>query len=228
MIGTMDDFHYPDFNDTYPQDVLRWAINTFGSRIAVVTSFQPTGIVTLHMLHGMGADVRVLTLDTGLLFPETYALMDEVEARWNLRLTRVRPPLTVDEQGREHGAALWERDPDACCQMRKVFPLREALTGFDAWIAGVRRDQSVGRAHTPVVAWDARNSRVKICPFATWTDDMIWAYIHAHELPTNGLHNQGYPSIGCWPCTQAVSTNGYTRAGRWTSSEKIECGIHKQ
>jgi phosphoadenosine phosphosulfate reductase len=215
-----------EFENAYPQDVLAWAANTYGRCLAVVTSFQPTGIVTLHMLSEIAPNTPVLTLDTGLLFPETHHVMNELEARLNLNLIRVKPPLSVQQQADVHGSALWETDPNLCCNLRKVVPLNHALNGYQAWITGLRRDQSRGRANTPVVAWDARNQRVKISPLATWTEDMIWAYIDAYELPYNELHDQGYPSIGCWPCTAPVSGEGYSREGRWASTGKIECGIH--
>jgi phosphoadenosine phosphosulfate reductase len=215
------------FENAYPQDVLRWAAETYGDQLAVVTSFQPTGIVTLHMLSEVAPDTTVLTLDTGLLFPETYALMDDLEARLNLRLIRVKPALTVAQQAEAHGAELWAHDPDKCCAIRKTAPLNEALDGYEAWITGLRRDQSTGRKSTPIVSWDAKYNKVKLSPFATWTEDMIWMYIHAHELPYNELHDRNYPSIGCYPCTQALTPPASDmRAGRWAGHAKTECGIH--
>ncbi|PJF39925.1 MAG: phosphoadenylyl-sulfate reductase [Chloroflexi bacterium] len=214
------------FETGYAQDVLHWASETFGKRLAIVTSFQPTGIVTLHQMSEIAPDTTVLTLDTGLLFPETYALIDELEARLNLNLVRVKPRLTVDEQAARHGDALWETSPDHCCHLRKVVPLGDALVGYHAWISGLRRDQSPQRANTPIVSWDSRYHRVKLAPFATWTEDMIWAYIHVHNLPYNELHDRGYPSIGCFPCTSAVAQASYSRDGRWNGHNKIECGIH--
>jgi phosphoadenosine phosphosulfate reductase len=193
---------------------------------AVVTSFQPTGIVTLHMLSEIAPRTPVLTLDTGLLFPETYQLMDELESRLNLNLTRIKPTITVEEQAEQYGDALWGQNPNKCCNLRKVVPLAKSLVDYDAWISGLRRDQSRQRVNTPVITWDERHLSVKLSPFATWTDDMVWAYIHAHELPYNELHDRDYPSIGCWPCTTAVEGNSYTRAGRWVNQGKIECGIH--
>ncbi len=215
------------FEDAYPQEVLRWAAESFGDRLAVVTSFQPTGIVTMHMLSEIAPKTTVLTLDTGLLFPETYALMDELEQRLNLRLIRVRPNQTVEQQSRTHGANLWEHDPDKCCNMRKTIPLGRVLGGYDAWITGLRRDQSNGRRATPMVSWDSKNGKVKLSPLATWNEEMIWAYIHAHELPYNPLHDQNYSSIGCYPCTQPVAPDSPDkRAGRWSGHVKTECGIH--
>jgi phosphoadenosine phosphosulfate reductase len=214
------------FETKHPKDILRWAVETYGDQLVVVTSFQPTGIVTLHMLNEIAGNTPIVTLDTGLLFPETYALMDELEARFNLNLNRARPELTVDQQSAQHGAKLWEREPDRCCNMRKTLPLREALTGYSAWISGLRRDQSASRANIPIISWDERNGMVKLNPFANWTEEMIWIYIRAHELPYNDLHDRGYPSIGCFPCTQAVAEGEDARSGRWSAHDKIECGIH--
>ena len=209
-----------------PQAILRHAVAQFGERLAVVTSFQITGVVTLHMLQAIAPRVRVYTLDTGLLFPETYTLMDALEQRWNLNLIRVQPEQSVAQQAEQHGDALWERNADLCCHLRKVVPLRDVLTDCDAWISGVRRDQSLTRAQTPIVKWDECNEMVKYNPFATWTDEMLWTYIHVHDLPYNDLYDQGYPSIGCAPCTQSVQNAQDGRAGRWVNQTKTECGIH--
>lgn len=219
--------HARDLQNAPPRDILRWALDAYRGRLAVVTSFQPTGIVTLHMLRDLAPGVPVLTLDTGNLFPETLALMDRLEREWRLNLVRIRPRQTLDEQAHDYGEALWRTQPDLCCHLRKVAPLSEALTGYDAWVTGIRRDQSDGRAETPVLGWDARNHKVKVAPFALWTDTMIWTYIHAHDLPYNPLHDRGYPSIGCTHCTQPVAP-GETdpRAGRWANLPKTECGLH--
>lgn len=215
-----------EFETAYPQTILRWAAETFEDRLAIVTSFQPVGIVTLHMLQEIAPRTPVLTLDTGLLFPETYALIEDLTERFDLNLVRLEPELTVLEQMRRYNGALWKRDPDLCCHIRKKLPLEKALGGYDAWVTGLRRDQSQARAHTPVITWDARHNMVKLCPFATWTEDMIWTYIHAHELPYNALHDEGYPSIGCWPCTRAIAEGDDPRSGRWAGHTKTECGIH--
>lgn len=214
------------FESAHPQEILQWAAEEYGQDLAVVTSFQPTGIVTLHMLSEIAPNTPVMTLDTGLLFPETYVLIDEMEARFNLNLTRVKPELTVNQQADRHGDKLWESNPDQCCHMRKTVPLKQALSGFEAWITGLRRDQSPTRSNIPIIARDARNDMMKLCPFANWTEDMIWTYIHAHDLPYNDLHDQGYPSIGCLHCTQATTDSADLRGGRWVNHQKTECGIH--
>lgn len=215
------------FETAYPQEILRWAVETYGSKLAVVTSFQPTGIVTLHMLSEIAPNTTVLTLDTGLLFPETYALMDNLENRLRLNLVRVRPHQSVEQQAESYGPNLWAHNPDQCCQLRKTVPLSEALAGYNAWITGLRRDQSEGRRTVPIVTWDRKYQKVKLSPLANWTEDMVWIYIHAHELPYNPLHDQNYPSIGCYPCTQPVAPDALDkRAGRWLGHAKTECGIH--
>lgn len=208
------------FETRDPKAILRWSVNTFGPRLAVVTSFQPTGIVALHMLSELGARPDVLTLDTGLLFPETYALIEQVTERFNLNLKRITPSVEPLPQGTPPP---WQTDPDLCCYQRKVLPLQEALEPYGAWVAGLRRDQN-GRANTPIIT--IKHDRVKIHPFANWTQEMAWAYIRAHALPYNPLHDQGYPSIGCWPCTRAVLDGENDRAGRWSGMGKNECGIH--
>lgn len=214
------------FEESHPQDILRWAAETYGSKLALVTSFQITGIVTLHMLSNIAPDTPILTLDTGLLFPQTYDLMDELEAKLGMSITRITPHYTVEEQHEAYGNALWEHEASLCCYLRKMLPLQKAMQNYDAWITGLRRDQSAGRSGTKIVAWDSQHNAAKISPFATWTEEMLWTYIHAYELPYNRLHDEGYPSIGCWPCTKAVQAGEDKRAGRWAGQSKTECGIH--
>lgn len=214
------------FEDASPNEILSWAWEAFGEKLSIVTSFQPTGIVTLHMLHEIAPRIPVLTIDTGLLFSNTYLLMDHITSEWDLNLIRVRPGQTPAQQAETYGEALWSRDPDLCCQLRKVTPLKEALSGYDAWITGLRRDQAETRRSTKIISWDSRHENVKISPFATWTEDMVWTYLMAHELPYNPLHDQNYTSIGCQPCTRAVAPDEDSRAGRWSGTAKVECGIH--
>lgn len=215
-----------EFESASPQDILRWASHTYGDKLAIVTSFQITGIVTLHMLQDIAPQTPVLTLDTGFLFPETYDLIDTLEQQFNLNLTRVKARQTPKQQARDYGERLWERNPDRCCHLRKTIPLRDALDGYEGWVTGLRRDQSESRANTPIIGTDSRTGLIKIAPFANWTEDMLWTYIHAYELPYNTLHDMGYPSIGCWSCTRAISDGDDARSGRWSNTAKIECGIH--
>ncbi len=214
------------FESSAPQDILHWAAEAFGADLAIVTSFQPTGIITLHMLQDIAPQTPVITLDTGVLFQETYKLIDELETRFNLNLHRVKPHLNLEQQSMQYGDKLWQREPDQCCHIRKTRPLQTALSGYGAWVTGLRRDQSPTRANTPIISWDERNGLVKLCPFANWTEDMIWTYIYAHELPYNELHDRGYPSIGCQFCTHAPTNNTDLRSGRWVNQQKTECGIH--
>jgi phosphoadenosine phosphosulfate reductase len=216
------------FETLAPQDILKWAVGEFGLGLVSVTSFQPTGIVALHMLREIAPETPVLTLDTGLLFPQTYNLMDELEERFELRLTRLQPALTLEQQEEQHGEGLWERDPNLCCAIRKTAPLDAVLGQYPAWITGLRRDQSEGRGATPIISWDRKHNNIKLAPLATWTESMVWTYIHAYELPYNTLHDQNYPSIGCYPCTHAVTVAGDKRSGRWVGHNKTECGIHVQ
>jgi phosphoadenosine phosphosulfate reductase len=216
---------HAQYENAHPQTILRWAVETYGDKLALVTSLQPTGIVTLHMLKEITNSINILTLDTGLLFPETYQLIEDVEMQFGVTVQRIKSQLSLPQQAKQEGSILWETNPDQCCHIRKTTPLREALFGYDAWITGVRRDQSATRANVPVMAWDERNGSMKLAPFATWTEDMIWTYINAYELPYNKLHDRGYPSIGCYTCTKAP-VDGDLRGGRWANHNKTECGIH--
>ena len=226
MLKSQIEIQAEQLESASPYEILSWASETFGDRLAIVSSFQVTGIATLHMMQSIAPGTPVLTLDTGLLFPETHDLIDKLEARFQLDLRRIKPRQTPTQQARDYGDRLWERNPDRCCHIRKTIPLRDALAGFDAWIAGLRRDQSVKRAATPIVSRDARNHSIKIAPFANWTEGMVWDYIRERELPYNRLHDIGYPSIGCWTCTRAAADDDDLRSGRWSNQGKTECGIH--
>ncbi len=214
------------FESAEPREILSWANRTFGETLAIVTSFQTTGIVTLHMMGEIAPATQVLTLDTGFLFPETVDLVNALEERFELNLQRIRPRQTPRQQARDYGDRLWERNPDRCCHIRKTIPLREALSAYSAWVTGLRRDQSANRANTPIISRDSRTGLIKIAPFANWSEDKIWAYLRAHDLPYNPLHDIGYPSIGCWTCTKAVNQDADSRSGRWSQRDKTECGIH--
>lgn len=218
------------FERATPKTILRWAAQTYGDKLAIVTSLQPTGIAALHMLTELRGELdvfpHILTVDTGLLFPETYALISEVEQRFGIEIKRVTPEQTVEQQNESHGNALWSSKPDACCNLRKVVPLARALEGYSAWAAGLRRDQP-GREGTPLLSFDKKHKKMKLSPFANWDEETLNVYIQMYELPVNPLHAQGYPTIGCMTCTQPV-TNGDSRAGRWVGHDKRECGIHLQ
>ena len=226
MTGYKLENHAKALEKAHPRAILAWASDAFGDKLAIVTSFQISGIASIHMLQSIAPKTPVMTLDTGLLFPETIDLIDQMQERFDLNLRRVKPRQTARQQARDYGDRLWERNPDRCCHIRKTIPLRDALAGFEAWATGLRRDQSASRAHTPVVSRDSRSGLIKIAPFANWSETQVWRYIHENELPYNRLHDMGYPSIGCWTCTKAIADAKDSRGGRWANRGKTECGIH--
>jgi len=210
-----------------PEEILRWALDAYRPRITLACSFGgPTGMVLLDMVMRLAPETPVFYLDTGLLFPETYALVERASTRYGIAPRLLRPALTVTEQGAVHGDALWARDPDRCCAIRKVAPQREALRGFDAWITGLRRDQSSTRRAAPIVQWDVKFDLAKVNPLVDWDEKAVWRYITNHDVPYNPLHDRGYPSIGCTHCTRPVAPGDDPRAGRWSGFAKTECGIH--
>lgn len=211
-----------------PREILSWAFESFAPDIALATGFGPSGIVLMHLTAQLRPETTVFYLDTGLLFPETYALRDRLEDELGISITPVYPEQTVEEQERDHGPALWERDPDRCCYLRKVQPLQRFLAGRKAWIAGLRRDQSKLRAKVNPVEWDHAHGLVKLNPLVHWTAEDVWGYIRLYDLPYNELHDRSYPSIGCFPCTKPVADGQDPRAGRWSGHRKSECGIHVQ
>lgn len=216
-----------ELEECSPQEILAWAMDTYRPNITLACSFGgPTGMVLLDMVMQLAPDTPVFYLETGFLFPETHQLIEESKRKYGINPQAVQTHLTVAQQAAEYGKALWERDPDRCCELRKVMPQREALQGYDAWITGLRRDQASTRQETPVVAWDKKFGLVKLCPLARWDERAVWRYIHDHDVPYNRLHDQGYPSIGCTNCTQPVAPGEDLRAGRWSGFTKTECGLH--
>jgi phosphoadenosine phosphosulfate reductase len=203
------------------QEVLEHAVERFHPDLQVACSFQKESSVIVHMLAEIEADVRFFTLDTGLLFDETYAAWRALEDRFGVEVEVHQGP-SLARQAFEHGDELWNRDPAACCGLRKVAPLERALDGAEAWVSGLRRDQSRGRSRAPKLGWDDRRGLWKVNPLADWSDRDVWSYIAAHDLPYNQLHDRGYGSIGCTHCTRP----GAGREGRWAGSEQTECGIH--
>jgi phosphoadenosine phosphosulfate reductase len=186
----------------------------------------PSGIVILDLLHRAGEAVPIYYLDTDLLFDETYALVEHVKTRYGIDPIPVRSNLDLHEQAERYGEALWARDPDACCALRKVQPQTEFLRSYRAWITGIRRDQSAARRDARAIDWDERFHLVKVSPLADWTEGDVWEYVREHDLPYNVLHDEGYPSIGCEPCTRRVQPGEDLRAGRWSGFTKTECGLH--
>jgi phosphoadenosine phosphosulfate reductase len=219
------------FNSRPTEEILRWAWKRFGARAAIGTSFQGAGLVMMHLAKRSGLPFPVFTLDTGLLFEETIQLKQRLEDFFGYKIEALRPDLTVQAQGSAHGPELWKRDPDLCCTMRKVLPLQDKLAELDCWITGLRREQSDERAKIGIVEvyiFDETTGReiVKLNPMANWPREEVWKYLRDHKIPYNPLHDQGYGSIGCIPCTQKTRGGENERAGRWIGFNKVECGIH--
>jgi phosphoadenosine phosphosulfate reductase len=212
--------------DASPQAVLRWAVETFHPRLTMATAFGAEGCCLIHLLAEIEPAVRVFNLETGYQFAETLELRVRLKRRYGIEVEFIRPELTVAEYEEEHGGPLYRIRPDQCCHDRKLLPLRRAVAGYDAWISAIRRDQTADRAAAGVVQWDAKFNLVKVNPLLTWTRKDVWSFVLRHEIPYNPLHDQGYPSIGCWPCTRPVGDGDDERAGRWAGTAKKECGLH--
>jgi phosphoadenosine phosphosulfate reductase len=211
---------------TGPGEALEWAFNKFGDGVTIATGFGAEGVALIDMAVALNPRADVFFLDTGFLFPETYELRRRLEDRYRIRIRSVSTSLDPHKQQELYGPRLWERDPDLCCRLRKLEPLRTALDGFDAWMTAIRRDQSPARELARVVEWDARWNLVKINPLVRWSRADVWRYIVRNNLPYNPLHDRGYPSIGCTHCTQPVDQGEHERAGRWKGRDKTECGLH--
>ncbi len=212
-------------NET-PQNILRWAADTFGARLTMATAFGAEGCCLIHMLAEIAPDVRIFNLETGYQFEETLQLRERIRERYGIEVELVRPELTVAEYEAEHGGPLYRIRPDQCCHDRKLIPLRRAIVGYEAWISAIRRDQTTDRGRASVVQWDAKFDLVKVNPLLNWDKKEVWAFIVKHDVPYNPLHDKGYPSIGCWPCTRPVTEGEDERAGRWAGTVKKECGLH--
>ena len=210
-----------------PQEALAWAVEQFHPGLTLACSFGgPSGMALLDMVMKVEPSVEVFYLDTDLLFPETYRLRDACEAKYGFKAAGYKSLLTLEAQAAEHGDALWLRDPDACCALRKVEPNVRALAGKRAWVSGIRRDQSESRRETGVVEWDEKFGLVKINPLVRWTEGDVWSYIVRNEVPYNPLHDRSYPSVSCTYCTKPVQPGDDPRSGRWQGFDKTECGIH--
>ncbi len=218
------------FESQQPQDVLKDAIKRFAPKIVVACSFGAEDVVLVDMVHRIDPSIPLFYLDTDFLFPETYATRDRIIQQYALKpaqVIQVQSLLTPEQQAAQHGPALWSTEPDRCCQLRKVEPLTRVLKGYDAWITGIRRDQSPIRANAGLIEWDSKFQLVKVNPLARWTWSDVWTYIKVYEVPYNPLHDQNYPSIGCTHCTAPVAPGEDPRAGRWKTFTKTECGLHK-
>lgn len=224
----------PDLEDRKAQEVLAWALETYGDRVALASSFGAEDVVLIDLLAGLDKDARVFTLDTGRLPAETYKVFEDIRARYGIKIQTYYPDTTAIEQ------AVTEYGPDffydsierrkLCCNIRKVAPLKRALGDVDAWITGLRREQAVTRTGVAKVEEDPAFGIVKINPLADWSEEDVWRYIRENNVPFNALHDAGYPSIGCAPCTRAVKPGEDVRAGRWwwEDPEQKECGLHRR
>jgi phosphoadenosine phosphosulfate reductase len=209
-----------------PETILRWAVETYHPRLTMATAFGPEGCCLIHMLAEIEPDVHIFNLDTGYQFPETLQLRERIKECYGIEVELVRPDLSVAEYEARYGGPLYLTQPDQCCQDRKIAPLRRAVAGNEAWISAIRRSQTAHRGAAGVLQWDSKFGLVKVNPLLNWTQQDVWAFITRHDIPYNSLHDQGYPSIGCWPCTRPVAPGQDERAGRWAGTAKKECGLH--
>jgi len=213
-----------------PQEVLAAAIERYAPKMVLACSFGAEDVVLVDMAHRIDPSLPLFYLDTDFLFQETYATRDRIVAQYDLKpaqLLQIKSRLTPSEQAKQYGEALWAKDPDRCCQLRKVEPLTRVLQSYDAWITGIRREQAPSRANAGLIEWDIKFGLVKVNPLARWTWTDVWTYIKLYEIPYNPLHDRNYPSIGCTHCTAPVAPGEDPRAGRWKNFAKTECGLHK-
>jgi phosphoadenosine phosphosulfate reductase len=211
-----------DLDDASAEEVLEYLVDRFHPRLYVACSFQKEASVLMDMLLRIEPSARFFTLDTDVLFEETYATWKALEERYDIEVDVYRGP-TLEQQAAMRGPELWKTDPDACCGLRKVTPLQRALTDVDCWVAGLRREQSSSRRHSKKLDWDERHGLWKANPLADWSERDVWDYIARHDVPYNELHDRGYPSIGCTHCTTPAEAG---RDGRWAGADKTECGLH--
>jgi len=207
------------------EDIIEWAVATFGERFCITSSMGDA--VLAHLASRVAPGIDVVFLDTGYHFAETIGTRDAVEATMPVNLITITPVQSVAEQDAAYGPELFARDPDRCCALRKVAPLRDALASYDAWATGLRRAETHNRVIAPVIGWDAKKGKVKVSPLARWSDEQVDTYIAENGVLVNPLQYDGYPSIGCWPCTQRVAPGEDPRSGRWAGFAKTECGIHQ-
>lgn len=208
------------------EEIIRWAVDRFFPKLTMATAFGPEGCVILYLLSKIQPQTYVFNLDTGYQFEETLKLRERIAEKYGIHVELKQPEQSVAEYEAEHGGPVYLSKPDKCCFDRKVRVLHQAVEGMHAWMSGIRRDQSPDRAHASVVGWDDRFRLVKISPLANMTKADIWKQILENDVPYNPLHDQGYPSVGCWPCTRKVMLGEDERAGRWSGTAKTECGLH--
>ncbi|GIW96732.1 MAG: phosphoadenylyl-sulfate reductase [Pirellulaceae bacterium] len=209
-----------------PKEILRWAVQRFAPRFAMATAFGPEGMTLIHMLAEIAPETPIFNLDTGYQFAETLELREEVKRRYGIEVELKKPELTVEQYEAMHGGPVYKTDPNRCCRDRKIAVLQRAAADYDAWASAIRRDQSPDRAKAPIVGWDKKFGLVKVSPLANWTKKQVWSLILKENIPYNPLHDRGYPSVGCWPCTRSVLPGEDERAGRWAGFNKTECGLH--
>ncbi len=209
-----------------PREILQWAVDTFHPRLMMATAFGAEGNCIIHMLAEIQPEVRICNLETGYQFPETLEMRDRIRNRYGIDVEFIYPELSVAEYEAEHGGPLYLHRPDQCCYDRKIVPLKKAVEGYDAWISAIRGDQTAERRASAVVMRDRKFGLIKVNPLLTWTHKDVWSFVMKNDVPYNPLHDQGYPSIGCWPCTSPVAAGGSERDGRWAGSKKKECGLH--
>jgi phosphoadenosine phosphosulfate reductase len=217
------------FESKPPWDVLAYALDRYFPRIILACSFGAEDVALVDMIHRINPKTPLFYLDTDFLFPETHEVRDRLIEKYGLspdQVVQVKSVLTPEQQAAQYGEALWKRDPDRCCHLRKIEPLAGILQHYSAWMTGIRRDQAPTRAHAGIVEWDAKFQLVKFNPLARWTTDDVWTYIRLHEVPYNVLHDRHYPSIGCTHCTAPVQPGDDPRSGRWQQFGKTECGLH--
>jgi phosphoadenosine phosphosulfate reductase len=215
-----------ELENSTPQDILRWAVRRFAPHFTMATAFGAEGMTIIHMLAEIAPETPIFNLETGYQFAETLELRERVKQRYGIEVEYKRPDLPVEQYEELHGGPLYRKQPDQCCRDRKLSVLVKAVQGKHAWASAIRRDQSPDRAKAPIVGWDRKFGLVKVSPLANWTKQDVWKMITDHDIPYNPLHDQGYLSIGCWPCTRAVMFGEDERAGRWSGSAKTECGLH--
>ncbi len=214
--------------ETDPLSLLQRATEAFGDDLLLATSLGPQSLVLLELAHQNNLRFDVALIDTGLLFAETLALASEVESRYGIKIQRAKPEATLAEQALAEGRELWLRDPGRCCELRKVAPMGALLSGYRAWLTGLRRDQSAQRKDTKPVEWDEQFELFKLSPLVDWSGDRVRSFLHKHKVPYNRLLDEGYRSVGCTPCTLPADSQGSERAGRWVGHSKTECGLHSR
>jgi phosphoadenosine phosphosulfate reductase len=214
----------PDLELAPAETILEWAVETFGDKFCITSSMADA--VLAHLASQVSPGIDVVFLDTGYHFIETIGTRDAVAATMPVNVVTLSPKISVREQDEQYGKDLFARDPDLCCKLRKVQPLTEGLASYDAWATGLRREETHNRVIAPVVGWDEGKQKVKVSPLARWTESDVDRYIAEHGVLVNPLQYDGYPSIGCWPCTRRVAPGDDARSGRWSGTGKTECGIH--